>query len=444
MSAQRVTLDDFNAIPTSTVRELSRNGFKQEPDTRHAVATPFSKINREATDWLDAGRVPIGKVTILSGYGGLGKSQWMLRLAALLSRGELGDPGVALVATAEDDVGDTVRPRLEALGADLGLVHAITMRMSDGDEDGLSLPDDLTEVEARVEELKARLLIVDPIVAFLPESVDAHKDQSVRRCLAPLHRMAAKYDCAVVASLHLNKSNGLKPLQRLCGSGGFGNAARSVLLLDHDPDDPDGEDGSRRVLAQIKTNISRTAPSQILEIQPILLPAIDGMPEVETSRLELVGDSPHNGVTLLAGAGEQQDLNEAEEFLLDLLSDGARHPAADIYREATKHHISSDRLKRARKKIGAKNAKADFNGGWEWWLETNRRVQPAREELHPSHSSNPSWRNATSNEESNAPFDTRDQEREESEGSESPREDELTEEIERLAVACRAAQETPA
>ena len=308
------------------------------------------------------------------------------------------------MATAEDDVGDTVRPRLEALEANLELVHAITMQMSDGDEDGLSLPDDLTEVEARVEELKARLLIVDPIVAFLPESVDAHKDQSVRRCLAPLHRMAAKYDCAVVASLHLNKTNGLKPLQRLCGSGGFGNAARSVLLLDHDPDDPDGEDGSRRVLAQIKTNIGRTAPSQILEVKPILLPATDGMPEVETSRLDLVGDSPHNGVTLLAGAGEQQDLNEAEEFLRDLLSDGARHPAADIYREANKLHISSDRLKRAKKKIGAKRAKEGSTpggfGGSNQAEECNPRVKnytlhtlptlregmrpPAKRAMHPS------------------------------------------------------------
>jgi AAA domain len=340
-------------------------------------------------------------VTILGGYGGLGKSQWTIGLCARLSRGELGEPGVSLIATAEDDEETTVRLRLEANRANLELVHSIVMQMDDCTEDGLSLPDDLSEVEARVEALGAQLLVVDPIVAFLPQHIDSHKDQSVRRALAPLYRLARTNRCAVVATIHLNKTHGLKPLQRLSGSGGFGNAARSVLLLDHDPDDPAGEEGNRRVVAQIKTNIARKAPSLIYELAPIVLPAVDGMPEVETTRLELRGESTYNGESLLEGEGERVALGEAEEFQLDLLADGARHPAADIYREAAKLHISPDRLKRARKKIGAQTKKADFGAGWEWWItdtsQNTSKGAAAREYLPSSHSSHSSQRNAIGN-----------------------------------------------
>jgi hypothetical protein len=412
--------------------------FTTEP-ARNVVATPFSQIARKQVEWLDPGRVPIGLVTVIAGYGGLGKSQWMLSLCARLSRGEFGAPGVSLIATAEDDEETTVRPRLEAAQANLELVHSITVRMDDGIEDGLSLPDDLDRVEAQVAALGAKLLVVDPIVSFLPSHIDSHKDQSVRRALAPLYRLARTHGCTVVACIHLNKAHGLKPLQRLNGSGGFGNAARSVLLLDHDPDDPAGEEGNRRVLAHIKCNVAAHAPSLTYQLTPILLPAADGMPEVETSRLELVGESTHNGESLLAGNDERDALGEAEEFLLDLLADRERHPASDIYKAAGKQHISVDRLKRARKKIGARTEKAGYDGGWEWYLPENsvegnnptlrreKREESTRgETVNSSFSSLPSWRNA---EERSAPFDTKGSEHQECEASED--------EIERLADLAR-------
>jgi hypothetical protein len=182
----------------------------------------------------------------------------------------------------------------------------------------------------------------------------------------------------------------MKPLQRLSGSGGFGNAARSVLLLDRDPDDPDGENGNRRVLAHIKCNVGRLMASLLYEIRPILLPAVDGMPELETSRLELVGESHHDGRALLDAGGEDERSarEEAEEFLRDLLADGACHPAAGIYAEASKHRISNMTLKRARVRIGAKTRKAGFGGGWEWWLPhketTQENIPIGAEPLVPS------------------------------------------------------------
>jgi hypothetical protein len=424
---KRVQLDDFNSIPA------------KNDAPRHVTTVPFTEIKRRRVEWLDGGRVPVGLVTVIAGYGGLGKSQWMLSLCARLSRGELGPPGVSLIATAEDDEETTVRPRLEAASANLELIHAVTIQMDDGTEDGLSLPDDLHDVEARVEELKARLLIVDPIVSFLPSHIDSHKDQSVRRALAPLYRLARRHRCTVVACIHLNKAQGMKPLQRLNGSGGFGNAARSVLLLDHDPDDPAGDDGNRRVLAHIKCNIAQRAPSLVYEVRPILLPATDGMPEVETSRLELVGESAHNGDALLTGNDERDARNEAEEFLLDLLADGERHPAETVFREGHKLGISVDRLKRARKRIGAKSEKAAaYQGRWEWWLP---KSASARGESHSLPSLHPLWRNEGSAKESTAPFGNEAKERKGSEECTPPREDRTLrpdeDEIERLADLAR-------
>jgi hypothetical protein len=388
---------------------------------RRVVTTPFSQISRKRVEWLDPGRVPVGLVTVIAGFGGLGKSQWMIQLCARLSRGELGDPGVSLIATAEDDEETTVRPRLEAAGANLDLIHSIVVHMDDGLEDGLSLPDDLSEVEARVEMLGARLLCIDPFVSFLPGHIDSHRDQSVRRALAPLYRLARTNHCAVVASIHLNKTHGLKPLQRLSGSGGFGNAARSVLLLDHDPDDPAGEDGNRRVLAHIKCNIGPVAPSLLYQVQPILLPRVDEMPEMETSRLAVVGESIYNGDSLLTGEAEREALNEAEEFLVDLLSDGARHAASDIFREAAGLHISPDRLKRARRKIGGETAKAGFGRGWEWWIPVAKKEALAGRATS-SHSSTPF---VEGTEGSSAPFLFHTKSGEESEENTLPREDTL-------------------
>ena len=196
-------------------------------------------------------------------------------------------------------------------------VQFVSIQCDDGIEDGLTIPDDMGELERLVAETQARLVIVDPLVAHLPAQIDSHKDQSVRRALAPLYRLAESQACAVVALLHLNKSLGLAPLMRLSGSGAFGNAARSVLLLDRDPGDPDGEEGNQRVLAHIKCNVAPLAPSLLYKVSPIVLPATETDPEVETSRLDLLGESNYNGRSLLTAASDEERsaLADAEDFL---------------------------------------------------------------------------------------------------------------------------------
>src|SRR6266550_4292890 len=133
---------------------------------------------------------------------------------------------------------------------------------------------------------------------------------------------------------------------RLGGSGAFGNAARSVLLLDRDPDDPGGEEGNQRVLAHIKCNVAPLAPSLVYAVKSILLPATDSDPEVETSRLELIGESPHNGRALLSVASEEERsaLDEAMDFLRAELADDQRYPASDLFKEARKLGIADRTL----------------------------------------------------------------------------------------------------
>jgi hypothetical protein len=348
---------------------------------RRAVGAPATDIHRERLTYLEPGRIPLGLVTVVGGYGGLGKSQYTGLLAAKLSRGEYGAPAASMIATAEDSPSTTVRPRLEAVQADLSLVHFLTIQSDDGLTDGIEIPGDLDSVAEEMQRADARLLIVDPLVAHLPTEIDSYKDQSVRRALAPLYRLAQDLDCAVIACIHLNKAQGMQPLQRLSGSGAFGNAARSVLLLDRDPDDPDGEQGRRRVLAHVKSNDGPEMPSLLYEIEPILLPATAEEPEVETSRLALIGESPHSGRALLASAtGEERSArDEAKDFLRAELADGQRHPAEGLFRAARKIGISDRTLQRAREGI-AETGKADFGGGWDWWLAKA-----------PSEPRNPAW-----------------------------------------------------
>lgn len=279
----RVRLEDFNTIAAPS---QNGNGGK-----RRLVVVPASKISRERVEWLDPGRVPYGYVTILAGVGGLGKSQWTCLLAAQLSQGAFGEPRATIISTTEDTPSTTVRPRLEAAGADLDLIHFVHITTKEGDEEGLTIPDDVGELTDMVRMFGVGLVVIDPLVGHLPLKIDAHRDQSVRQALNPLFGMAKATGCAVIALLHLNKAEGLSRMSRISGSVGFRNAARSTLFLERDPDDPRGEMGSRRVLIHEKCNLGPERHAQLYEVQPMALEAVGMFPMVETSRLQFLGDA---------------------------------------------------------------------------------------------------------------------------------------------------------
>jgi len=254
--------------------------------TRRVESVRASDIRRKRIEWLVPGRVPVGHLTLLIGVQGLGKSQWLTWLAAANSRGELsGEPGVTLICSAEDAWDSTVRPRLEACNANLDLVRFVEVIFEDGEGEGLLLPDDILELSREIHDYGATLVTVDPVLAHLGREIDSHKDASTRQALAPLARVADEQKCAIVAAHHLNKGASTDPLIRASASVAFTAQARSVLLFSSDPDDPEGERGCRRALAHVKCNVAGLAPTQTWEVEPILLPATDRDPAVETSRV---------------------------------------------------------------------------------------------------------------------------------------------------------------
>src|SRR5208337_4126869 len=226
-------------------------------------------------------------VTILAGDGGLGKSLLTCELAARLSRGELdgalaGEGTPTLIVSAEDDAETTIKPRLMAAGADLSLVHIAADAATP-----FTLPDDQNALTETVQALGVRLVVLDPVVAFLSGRVDAHKDQSVRRALAPLAGLSRALGVAVVAVLHVNRRDTSDASARFSGSPAFRNAARSALVFGADPTDPDGKDGPNRVLAQNKANLTRPGLTS-------LSCRIDGArvgDGIETARMTFKGES---------------------------------------------------------------------------------------------------------------------------------------------------------
>jgi hypothetical protein len=331
-----------------------------------AAAIRASAITPEEVAWLWPGRLPLGGVTLLAGSPGLGKSLLSIQLAAQVSRGLLdGEPGASLLLTAEDSHAHTVVPRLAAAGADLDRVYLGTLEDEHGFERQFQFPNDIGELEGQIRETEARLVVVDPLMAHLPGSVNSWQDQGVRRALAPLRATAESTGAAILIIGHLNKGQGSDPLQRIGGSVGIPAAARSVLLLERNPADPQGETGLQRVVAQAKSNLGPLAESLLFELGAGPAGGLEaGLirqlgPASYTASELLVRDDPVSGSAL----------QEAKEFLHEALRDGPL-PVVEINEQASRLGIAEPTLKRARRDLAVKAAKDGMSGGWHLALPT--------------------------------------------------------------------------
>jgi RecA-family ATPase len=223
------------------------------------VAEPLSSLSAPSQiHGLWEPYVARGKVALLDGDPGVGKSLLTLDLAARLSRGlapptgaASGRPHVTLILSAEDDIA-AMRPRAEAAGADLNWIITVT---GPGGAP-LVLPDRLADLEAFVCSTEADLVVIDPVMAFLAPGAAANVDQCVRRALNPLAVMAARHGCAILLVRHLCKSDSGKAVLRGQGSIGFVAAARTAMLAARHPADP-----SLHVLAVSKSNATVRPPS---------------------------------------------------------------------------------------------------------------------------------------------------------------------------------------
>ena len=233
----------------------------------------FSQLAPCPLAWLWPSILPRGKLVLLEGDPGLGKSLLALDLCARLTTGRPwpdGSPGPGpanvLVLGAEDGLQDTVLPRLRALQADLDRVFTLHPEDPDAAEP-LAFPAHTDRLEAALKRTHAALVVIDPITAFLDRGVSPNQDQSIRRAFAPLARLAAKYDCTILLIRHLNKVLSLQALYRGAGSIGFLALCRAAWLVAADPNDP-----KRRLFAPVKNNLAAPPPASPTR-SPLATPA---------------------------------------------------------------------------------------------------------------------------------------------------------------------------
>jgi hypothetical protein len=269
-------------------------------DARRIELTPANTIRSERVRWFVEGSIPLRGLTVFCGEKGLGKSlETNARLPASATRGRLrgdlaGQPIDVLLATAEDDWATVVKPRLLAHDADLTRVHRVRV-LDDAGASLLTFPDDVSALTAEITRLRdagrpVGLLCIDPIGAFISANTDTHRDASVRRALAPLAAMAEALDLAVVVVAHLTKDESSRLINRVSGAGAFVNAARSMLALARNPDDPDGERGSERVLVHVASNWGKLAPSLAMRVESRDVTLDDGT-VASVGHMQLVGET---------------------------------------------------------------------------------------------------------------------------------------------------------
>lgn len=350
----------------SLVHEWSRqNGSNGAVTPTPAGVRRLSDVEAEEVDWLWKDRIPLGKLAGFDGDPGLMKSTATLDIAARLSTGrpmpdgtepDLDGPCGTVLLTAEDGLADTVRPRLDAAGGDPGRV-AVIEEVPDP-EGGMRLPDlfDLEVIEAAVKAVGARLVVIDPLMAYLPPDVNSHRDQDVRRALAPLARLADELGVAVVFVRHLNKSGGNNPKYRGGGSIGILGAARAGHIFGEDPDAPD----TRRIFAPVKSNLSEPAP-------PLAYRAVQA--ENGAVRVEWEGEADHGADTLLdrRSPEERTKVQEAAHVLEEELSDGPR-PVPELHDVADQLGISERTMSRAARRLDVVRQPGGFGEPWEWRL----------------------------------------------------------------------------
>ena len=211
----------------------------------------MGEIRAEEVKWLWYPYLPRGKLTIVQGDPGEGKTTFVLAIIAALTRGEALpeseqalEPLNVIYQTAEDGLADTIKPRLDAAGADCSRVLVI-----DESQRELTLCDQ--RLEQAVQQTKAQLIVLDPIQAYLGDGVDMHRANEVRPVLKRVAAMAERTGCAVILIGHMNKAQGLKAGYRGLGSIDFRAAARSVLVVGRLKDDP-----TVRVVAQDKNSLA--------------------------------------------------------------------------------------------------------------------------------------------------------------------------------------------
>lgn len=349
-------------------------------------------IRPEPVTWLWNGWLAAGKLGVLAGPPGTGKTTIAMALAAILTvggrwpDGTHARPADVAIWSGEDDPRDTLVPRLIAHGADLSRVHFIggmveerAVRPFDPATDAAALSDTLSLLPS-----PPGLLIIDPIVSAV--GGDSHKNAEVRRALQPLVDLAQIRRCSTLGISHFTKGTaGRDPVERVTGSLAFGALARAVLAAVKVPD----QHGGGRLLVRAKNNLGPDTGGFAYDLKPVEL---SQHPGVMTTRVMWGEALEGNARELLAQADAAVDdetrsaTSEAVDWLREYLASGPAK-AIDVQREARDAGLSDKALRTARERLGIRSSKSGFSGGWCWALP----AEDARRCPHPGggHLGNP-------------------------------------------------------
>jgi putative DNA primase/helicase len=340
---------------------------KKKANEVELVWDRMSDIEPEPVDWIWTGRLAHGKLTLIAGDPGLGKSQIALDIAARITSA---DPfpdashaptGSVLILTAEDAASDTVRPRLEAAGADLDRVHRLkaAKHKDGGTITSFSLQADLAALGQKLKEVRdVMLVIIDPITSYMGSKIDSHRVTDVRAVLEPLAAWAEDHHVAVLGITHPPKNTPLKAMHAMVGSIAYIAAARLAFLAIEEPET------ERRLLLPVKNNLAPLAPGLAYFLaQRIITKGIVAS--------HIIWDSRPVSVTaneaLAASRGETPAMNEAKDFLLDELSNGPRS-TKDLKKAAQAAGLSWVTIRRAQAHLRIKPTKTGLEGSWQWKL----------------------------------------------------------------------------
>lgn len=350
---------------TEEVLETLENS-KEVPTGSEPVIVCLADVQREEVEWLWPDRIAKGKLTILEGDPGVGKSWLTMALASAITIGsalpgdDKRDPSDVLLLTAEDGLADTIRPRIEDMGGDVKRVKVLTAkRNQEGKEEHFSLVNDIEVLEAAFNQGKYSLVIIDPLNAYLGTDIDTNKDAALRTVFTPLTQLAERYSIAVVCVRHLTKGSRDRAIYRGQGSIAYTAAARVVHLIGINPDDE-----NERAIVCIKNNLALFPPALAFEIGE--------------NGFKWNGETTLTAEMLLGSNALQEKetaLFEAEEYLTNKLSSGTLK-AEQVESEARDLGISIRTLKRAKKAIGIEVTKQGFghSGYWLWSLPKETKV----------------------------------------------------------------------
>jgi hypothetical protein len=354
----KIGVDDYLAAGDGTIEDLHRLVEEAPDEEAIPVGVSMVDIKPERVEWLWSRRIPKGKVTILDGDPGKGKSTILYDLAARITvgsplpDGESVEPGGTLIVSAEDGAADTIVPRFLAAGGDPKRARIL------GSEEPFIIPDDLDRLERAIRQLGATFVVIDPVMSFLSDDVNSNRDQDVRRALQPLVDMARRTGPAIVLCRHLNKSTGGQAIYRGQGSIGFIGIVRSGLMVGEHP-----ELENTFVLAGQKHNLSKPPASLAYRIRSAgsgddtAIIEYRGISEVTAQQMSSTPEDE----------GERSRLAEAKEFLRDILRAGPEFTGR-IKAEAKEAEIGWRTVERAKAELKVQSVKDPESSKWQWTL----------------------------------------------------------------------------